>query len=234
MFQVRIHGRGGQGVVTAAEILSVAAFEKVATRRRFPASDRSDGRAGRLLLPHRRPPDPDPRAGDGAGRADHPGRHPASTRSISSPGSPPDGYVLINTSRTFDELGLGALVPPLPADHLATCPATEIALEHLGRPCRTPLCSAGSPRSTGEISLDARRAAIRQRFPGAVGEAQCRRRHGRVSVDSWRARNEARRACARLRDPGRWPRRWPRAGPRWSAPIRSRRRPTSSRRSAPW
>ena len=26
MFQVRIHGRGGQGVVTAAEMLSVAAF----------------------------------------------------------------------------------------------------------------------------------------------------------------------------------------------------------------
>ena len=27
MFQVRIHGRGGQGVVTAAEMLSIAAFE---------------------------------------------------------------------------------------------------------------------------------------------------------------------------------------------------------------
>ena len=26
MFQVRIHGRGGQGAVTAAEMLSVAAF----------------------------------------------------------------------------------------------------------------------------------------------------------------------------------------------------------------
>jgi Pyruvate/2-oxoacid:ferredoxin oxidoreductase gamma subunit len=26
MFQVRIHGRGGQGVVTAAEMLSIAAF----------------------------------------------------------------------------------------------------------------------------------------------------------------------------------------------------------------
>ncbi|MBV8903409.1 MAG: 2-oxoacid:acceptor oxidoreductase family protein [Acidobacteriia bacterium] len=26
MFQIRIHGRGGQSVVTAAEILSIAAF----------------------------------------------------------------------------------------------------------------------------------------------------------------------------------------------------------------
>jgi pyruvate ferredoxin oxidoreductase gamma subunit len=28
MFQVRIHGRGDQGVVTAAEIISVAAFNE--------------------------------------------------------------------------------------------------------------------------------------------------------------------------------------------------------------
>ena len=32
MFQVRIHGRGGQGVVTAAELLSVAAFAEGPTR----------------------------------------------------------------------------------------------------------------------------------------------------------------------------------------------------------
>ena len=28
MFQIRIHGRGGQGVVSAAEMLSIAAFEQ--------------------------------------------------------------------------------------------------------------------------------------------------------------------------------------------------------------
>jgi pyruvate ferredoxin oxidoreductase gamma subunit len=28
MFAVRIHGRGGQGAVTAAELLSVAAFDE--------------------------------------------------------------------------------------------------------------------------------------------------------------------------------------------------------------
>ena len=28
MFEVRIHGRGGQGVVTAAEMLSIAGFEE--------------------------------------------------------------------------------------------------------------------------------------------------------------------------------------------------------------
>ena len=35
-FQVRIHGRGGQGVVTAAELLSVAAFREGRHAQAFP------------------------------------------------------------------------------------------------------------------------------------------------------------------------------------------------------
>ena len=37
MFQVRIHGRGGQGVVTAAEMLSVAAFDEGHHAQAFPS-----------------------------------------------------------------------------------------------------------------------------------------------------------------------------------------------------
>ena len=37
MFQVRIHGRGGQGVVTAAEMLSVAAFIDGRHAQAFPS-----------------------------------------------------------------------------------------------------------------------------------------------------------------------------------------------------
>ena len=37
MFQVRIHGRGGQGVVAAAEILSVAAFDEGRHAQAFPS-----------------------------------------------------------------------------------------------------------------------------------------------------------------------------------------------------
>src|ERR1700761_8112765 len=36
MFQVRIHGRGGQGVVTAVEIISVAAFLQHKYAQAFP------------------------------------------------------------------------------------------------------------------------------------------------------------------------------------------------------
>ena len=37
MFEVRIHGRGGQGVVTAAEMLSIAAFEEGRHAQAFPS-----------------------------------------------------------------------------------------------------------------------------------------------------------------------------------------------------
>ena len=37
MFQTRFHGRGGQGVVTAAEMLSVAAFREGRFAQAFPS-----------------------------------------------------------------------------------------------------------------------------------------------------------------------------------------------------
>ena len=37
MYQIRIHGRGGQGVVTAAEMLSVAAFTEGHWAQAFPS-----------------------------------------------------------------------------------------------------------------------------------------------------------------------------------------------------
>jgi len=46
-FQVHIHGRGGQGTVTAAELLSVAAFDEGRHAQAFPASARSGLEQGR-------------------------------------------------------------------------------------------------------------------------------------------------------------------------------------------
>jgi hypothetical protein len=49
MFQVRFHGRGGQGVVTAAELLAPAAFREDRHRaghRERPVPDRNIRRFG--------------------------------------------------------------------------------------------------------------------------------------------------------------------------------------------
>jgi pyruvate ferredoxin oxidoreductase gamma subunit len=43
MFQVRFHGRGGQDVITAAELLAVAAFNEDRYARRTRVSARNGG-----------------------------------------------------------------------------------------------------------------------------------------------------------------------------------------------
>ena len=48
-------------------------------------------------------------------------------------GLAPDGFILINSTRTFDELGIGEFVRNFNHRHLCTVPATDLALKHVGR-----------------------------------------------------------------------------------------------------
>jgi pyruvate ferredoxin oxidoreductase gamma subunit len=110
IFQVRIHGRGGQGVVTAAEMLSIAAFAEGRHAQAFPSfgSERSGAPVVAFC-----------RIADREIRAHEPIAHPDALI-VQDPtllhqvdvfsGLGPDGYILINSSRPFDELGLDELV----------------------------------------------------------------------------------------------------------------------------
>ena len=82
----------------------------------------------------------------------------------------PEGYILINTTRSFDELSLGEFFVRFRPERLLAVPATELAREHLGRPLpNVPLLGAFAAL-TGVITLPSVAAAIRERFAGAVGE----------------------------------------------------------------
>jgi pyruvate ferredoxin oxidoreductase gamma subunit len=170
MFQVRIHGRGGQGVVTAAELLAQAAFAEGRHAQAFPTfgSERTgapvtsfcriDDRAIRIREPIASP--------DAVVVQDPTLLHQVDVFG----GLGPDGYVLINTARSFEELGLDDLVQRLPREHLLAVPATELAREHLGRPLpNVPLLGAFAAL-TGVITLPSVASAIRGRFGGSVGE----------------------------------------------------------------
>ncbi len=134
MLQIRIHGRGGQGVVTAAEMLSVAAFWEGRHAQAFPSfgSERTgapvvsfcrvDDRPIRLREPIIAP--------DVLIVQDPTLLHQVDVFQ----GLKPDGYVLINTRRSFDELHLDEIAGRHRPERLLTLPATEIALKHLGRP----------------------------------------------------------------------------------------------------
>jgi len=174
MFQVRIHGRGGQGVVSAAEMLSVAAFDEGRFAQAFPsfgsermgapvmAFCRIDTREIRLREPVMRP--------DALIVQDATLLHQVDIFS----GLAPDGYILINSTRSFDELGLSELARRHPPDHLCCVPATEIAMEHVGRPLPNAALLGGFAAITGQLHFKSVSDAIRAKFPGKVGEANSR------------------------------------------------------------
>jgi len=168
MFQIRIHGRGGQGVVTAAEMLSLAAFREGRHAQAFPSfgSERTgapvvaycriDEREIRLREPVLRP--------DALVIQDPTLLHQVDVFS----GLVPDGYVLINTTRSFDALGVGEFLKGFRAEHLCTVPATDLALKHIGRPVPNAALLGGFAALSGRISLESVEAAIRDKFSGKL------------------------------------------------------------------
>ena len=171
MFQVRIHGRGGQGAVTAAEMLSVAAFDEGLHAQAFPSF--GSERTGAPVVAFCRIDDAPIRAHDPVTRPD--------AVIIQDPtllhlvavfdGFVPEGRVLVNTSRSFDELGVGGLVSTLHPERHVTVPATELSRKWLGRPRPNTALLGGFAALTGVVSLESVQDAIRQRFAGEVGDA---------------------------------------------------------------
>ena len=170
MFQVRIHGRGGQGVVSAAEMLSVAAFEEGRHAQAFPsfgsermgapvmAFCRIDSREIRQREPVMQP--------DALIIQDPTLLHQVDLFS----GLAADGYILINSTRGFEELGIAEFTKNFPSNHLCVVPASDLALKHVGRPLPNAALLGAFAAITGEVSFDAIANAIRQKFSGKVGE----------------------------------------------------------------
>src|SRR3954451_20883066 len=110
MLQIRIHGRGGQGVVTAAEMVSIAAFEQGRDAQAFPSF--GSERTGAPVVAFCRIDDHEIRSREPVLAPDAVMvQDPTLLHQVDLfAGLHPDGYVLINTTRTFDELGAGELV----------------------------------------------------------------------------------------------------------------------------
>jgi pyruvate ferredoxin oxidoreductase gamma subunit len=170
MFQVRIHGRGGQGVVTAAELLSVAAFIDGRSAQAFPSFGAE--RTGAPVEAYCRI----------AGmpiRLREPVHHPDAVIVQDATlrrhldvfaGLQTGGYVLINSIRDWEGLGLDTYGAGLCRDRTVIVPATELALEHIGRPLPGAALLGAFAALTEQVSLDAVNAAIRQRFPDRLAE----------------------------------------------------------------
>ena len=168
MKEIRIHGRGGQGAVLAAELLVKATFEDHNYGQAFPAF--GGERRGAPVQAFIRIDD-----------------HPIRLRyRVTSPdwiivldpslldmvdvmqGLLPEGLVMINSEKPPSSLGWTQ-------EAFVCCiPATRIAIEVLGQPLVNSALLGAFSAATGAVSLAAVQKSFRQRFPGEAGEKNCR------------------------------------------------------------
>jgi pyruvate ferredoxin oxidoreductase gamma subunit len=171
MFQVRFHGRGGQGVVTAAELLAVAAFIEQRHAQAFPSF--GSERTGAPVVSFCRIDDKEIRLREPILEPDALiVQDPTLFKAVDVfQGLKPTGYLLINSNRNLSELHLGAIAGQLPAGHALTVPASEIALKHIGRPLPNAVLLGAFAALANVINLASVTAAIRDAFPEKIATA---------------------------------------------------------------
>ena len=170
MFQVRIHGRGGQGVVSAAEMLSIAAFEEGKHAQAVPSF--GSERMGAPVVAYVRIDDKEIEL-----------REPVLDPNlliIQDPtlfhaidvfaGLREDGLVLINSSKSLAELGIEDVAKQLPEGHVITVGATELAMKHLKRATPNTVLLGALTAINDSVKIDSVCQAILRKFPGKVGE----------------------------------------------------------------
>jgi len=164
LIEIRLHGRGGQGAVTASRIIATAAYEEGKYSQAIPmyGTERrgapltcfvriDDVRVRERELVH----DPDisivldPLI---------------ATQQAVVDNLKPGGLVLLNTGHGPDEVKLGGDF------NVATVDATTIALETLGRPITNTAILGAFVKITGLLKLESVEKAILKYFPGRLGE----------------------------------------------------------------
>lgn len=81
-----------------------------------------------------------------------------------------DAVVLINSSRTPAELGVGAGTDRAVLARVFTVPATDLSRQRLGRPLPNTALLGALAGVTGAVGLESLQDAMRQRFADAAGE----------------------------------------------------------------
>lgn len=171
MYEVRFHGRGGQGVVTAAELLSVAAFLEGRHAQAFPSfgSERMGAPVAAFCRIDEKPirlrepiATPDALIVQDASLLRQPDLLAGTERTR---------LVLINSVQPLDALPAEELKARILPERLVLLPATEIALELIGRNVPNVIMLAAFSALSGLIRFETIHQAIGEKFRGRVAEA---------------------------------------------------------------
>ncbi|MGO9547058.1 MAG: 2-oxoacid:acceptor oxidoreductase family protein [Rhodomicrobium sp.] len=171
MFQIRIHGRGGQGVVTGAEMLSVAAFLEGRHAQAFPSF--GSERTGAPVVAFCRIADKEIRLREPIMEPDCLIVQDPTLFKVADvfAGLRPNGCLMVNTNKTFAELHIDKIANVLPKGHAVTVPATELAMKHVGRPLPNAALLGAFAALTSLVRLESVNRAIEEAFPGKIGAA---------------------------------------------------------------
>jgi pyruvate ferredoxin oxidoreductase gamma subunit len=164
MIEIRIHGRGGQGNVAAAELLSIAAFKDGKHAQAFPSFGAE--RIGAPVQAFVRIDDKKVRTREDVRTPDYLIIQDAfliDTVPVLD-GLKPDGLIVVNSEKLPEDLNIKTTAT------IVTIPATEIALEIIGRPIPNAVMIGAFCSVTGLVSLTAVQEAIMGKFPGKIGE----------------------------------------------------------------
>ena len=164
MKEVRIHGRGGQGSVTAAELLPVAAFEDGKFSQAFPFFGVE--RRGAPVTAFARLSDKKIRLRSQIYEPDYViVQDPTLISAVDvTAGLKPNGIVIVNSEKPADDIGIDKRMD------VRTIDATGIALAIIGRPIVNTTLLGAFAGATGEISIESIKRSVLERFPGKIGE----------------------------------------------------------------
>jgi pyruvate ferredoxin oxidoreductase gamma subunit len=164
MKEIRIHGRGGQGVVTAAEILATAAFLDGKFSQGFPTF--GSERMGAPVYSFVRIDEKKIRIHSKVYEPDYIIVQDPTLIGATAveEGLSQNGVALINSERKPEEIGLNTKA------RVITIPAVKIALEVIGKPIPNTALLGAFIAITNLVSLASLKDAIKKRFSGEISE----------------------------------------------------------------
>jgi pyruvate ferredoxin oxidoreductase alpha subunit len=183
MYEVRFHGRGGQGTVTAAELLSAAAFSEGKHAQAFPSF--GSERTGAPVMSFCRIDDLPIRSREPVTKPDVLIiQDPTLLHQVSVfEGAKAGCRVLINSARPLSDLSIDDFTGELPPGAALTVPATELALQHLGKPVPSAALLGAFAALTGLVTLGSVITAIESRFAAKPEVAAGNARAARAAFD---------------------------------------------------
>lgn len=161
--EIRVHGRGGQGSVTAAEVLAKAAFKDGLVSQAFPAF--GSERMGAPVRAFCRVSDKPIRMRSEIHTPDYCIVQDATLlESVNVfQGLKAGGTVILNSEKP-ETVKVPAGVT------MRAAAGTRIAMEVIGRPIPNMVMIGAFAGTTGLVTLESLKAAVKERFGGKIGE----------------------------------------------------------------